>query len=76
MNNHTFRRAHAGTKPVIRAGSPMLTVDVERLRNASPLQTKNPVSRRGLNLRAVILSSLVFAVAVAILVAATAGGRP
>ena len=75
MNTLNKRREHAGTKPVIRAGSPMLTVDVERLRNASPLQTKNPVSRRGLS-RSVILSSLVFAVAVAILVAATAGGRP
>ena len=53
------------TKPVVRAGTPMLTVDVQRLRNASPLQTKNPVSRRPFNKVAVILSLLlVIAVAV------------
>lgn len=64
------------TKPVVRAGTPMLTVDVQRLRNASPLQTKYPVSRRPFNKVAVILSLLlVFAVVVAILVAATAGGH-
>lgn len=54
----------------------MLTVDVQRLRNASPLQTKHPVSRRGLDPRAVILSLLLLVLAAIVLVAmAASGGR-
>lgn len=67
---------HAGTKPVMRSGSPMLTMDVQRLRNASPLQTVRPVRRRALSKRTVILSFLLCVlVVIAALAIATSEGR-
>lgn len=67
------RPEHAGTKPVIRAGSLMRTLDVQRLRNASPLQTVRPVRRRALSKRTALL--LVLLVVIAALAIATSKGR-
>lgn len=54
----------------------MLTMDVQRLRNASPLQTVRPVRRRALSKRAVILSFLLCVlVVIAALAIATSEGR-
>ena len=54
----------------------MLTMDVQRLRNASPLQTVRPVRRRALSKRAVILSFLLCVLVVIVALAiATSEGR-
>lgn len=69
------RPEHAGTKPVIRAGSPMRTFDPKRLAHAGTLQSI-PVRRRALSKRAVILSFLLCVlVVIAALAIATSEGR-
>lgn len=61
----------SSTKPVIRAGSPMRTIDPKWLAHAGTLQAI-PVRRRALSKRTVILSLLLVLLVVAALVATSA----
>lgn len=69
-----YRRLdHAGTKPVMRNGSLMRTLDPTLLANAGSVSRQ--VRRRGLSTRAVLFSFAVLLV-IAALVIASSGGRP
>lgn len=69
-----YRRPdYAGTKPVIRAGSPMRTLDTRRLALAGSLSKS--VRRRGLVNRAVIFLLLLGLLALAVVLIASASER-
>ena len=53
----------------------MQTLDVQRLRNASPLQTVKPVRRRALSKRVALLFLLCVLVVIVALAIATSEGR-